>query len=234
MALALNNFIGFETGGLEEAYSVSGAPVVQSTIVKSGNFALALPAGAEYSMEQVIDGTSDELNARIISFKIYFVDTTPASKSWIFYAYNDDDLLLWDLAVETDGDLIFTDSAASTVTVPAPFTSGKFHRIDVFWEKRLPAVFELYIDGVSVISENDRDLTEPGVLFYYTFANTAGSIIYYDDLYCMSGASSVSDFLGPRTEVLGAFQNTVEDHTDQGSTLSVRSWSTTGNTPGVD
>jgi hypothetical protein len=51
----------------------------------------------------------------------------------------------------------------------------------------------------------------------------------------MSGATGTGDFLGPRTEVLGAFQNTVEDATDQGDTLGQGTWgAATGDTPFSD
>lgn len=50
----------------------------------------------------------------------------------------------------------------------------------------------------------------------------------------MSGASSTSDFLGPRTEVLGTFQNTAENATDQGSTLDQGTWRVVGNTVPID
>ena len=51
MPVVINNFIGFETGGLEESFAIVGAPVAQTSVVRSGTYALHLPSTSDSEYE---------------------------------------------------------------------------------------------------------------------------------------------------------------------------------------
>lgn len=229
----LKNFIGFETGGLEEANSVSGSPTIVSNIARTGNYSLKLTGGAAAYYEEVPDGidTSDFING----FAVRFADVTPAN-DWDFVTWGGAGGDLFRLRLEqTTGDLILVENSdVESDEVAAPFVVNTWYYIEVYTVRHgSVGQVVIYINEISQLTTGtDQDTTVSNIRFHAS--TTASEDLYVDDYYKYGSVSGVGDFLGPRTEVLGAFQNTAEDATDQGSTLDDGEWKFAGNNPGID
>lgn len=239
MALVLNNFIGFETGGLEEAQSFQGSPVAVLGPVRTGNFSMHLPAGTvpSYRVAAFEGGSGDQGNDYIVGFAFQTSDSTPAANVHILYAGQTAPDASLRLRLDTDGSLKLIDAGNSVVdSAAAAFTADIWHYIEIWWENADSGDAKVFIDDSEVMSVTAQDFLDAGAFTLYRFGGTAtgGPEFYYDDIYCMSGATGTGDFLGSRTEVLGPFQNTIEDATDQGATLDQGTWEKCSDTPGVD
>lgn len=230
----LNNFVGFETGGLEEA-SASGAPSVQAAIVRTGSY--ALDYGAQGYEIAPFESVSDAGDDQILGFAVYFTDLSPGSLRSFLIAQEDSGVQkAWALYIDTNGDLGISPDTGAAQTILAPFTENTWHYIEILWQHLASGTMDVFIDGSAAASQfTGLDLTNGGTFDAYEFGTGGGSPSeYLDDFYCMSGATGTGDFLGPRTEVLGAYQNTAEDATDQGSALNNGTWADVGTTPFVD
>lgn len=233
MALILNNFIGFETGGLEELVSVSGSPTVSSLVVRTGRYSCAIEGAGERVEINAFEESSDAGDDYILGFAFNSADASPDNFQNIFRAKDTLGTTIWVLKISTTG-LRLSDNLGTNFDGSTPLSDDTWHYIEIRWQDLASGEFDLFLDGSSEISVTGADLTTGTALDRYWLEDSAGTINYYDDFYCYSGATGTSDFLGPGVEVLGAFQNTVEDATDQGSTLDQGTWTLVGHTPLVD
>lgn len=231
MALTLNNFIGFETGGLEEASGLTGSMTVISDPVRTGNYALSGSASGLYEILP-FESVADAGDKQIVGVAVYFHDITPAFNTIFLTAYEDGDdaNALFHARLETSGSFRMNYVTGGD-TMSAPFTQNKWHYLEIVWQHLDSATVDVYVDGSSIGSFSGKDLSRGGTFDGYQLYWSSYTDQVYDDFYCMSGATGVSDLLGPRVEVLGAFQNNVEDATDQGTTLDIGDWANSGSTP---
>lgn len=232
--MSLDNFIGFETGGLEEAVSITNSPSVQSVIVRTGSYALELAGNAsvaDYEIDVIASG-----NQVVHGFAVRFTDVAPTNDV-DFWQYGRGTNRAIRLRLKTTGDLKLVDSDnVEIATETTPFTADKWHYIEIFWYSN-PTTGQAIVDldGVEIISVSTQNFEDDtGVAAdYFTGTDTATEDIYFDDYYRITNAND-GDFLGPKVEVLGAYQNTVEDATDQGSALNNGTWADVGELPLVD
>ncbi len=241
MALTLNNFIGFESGGTEEALAVAGTPNVQEFNVRTGDYSLAMFSADEYDVAIITGGSSDGGGGAYILGFAFRTAGAPGSASVLHEARDDAGALLWSIERQADGDLVARDSVGtqigSTATDPAT-NDGAWYYFEVYWEHADPGQFDLHIAGVSEIT-GTGDLTAGGTITedaaFYRFTETATLSYNIEDVYCLSGAAGTGDFLGD-AEVF-RYQNRTNSATpDTGNALDNGSgvWQDAGLTPGVE
>lgn len=236
MVLTLGNFVGFETEGLEELTGSTGAPVNVSSPVRSGARALHIPAGnnkASFSAVESLVATDggDDL---IMGFGIEFTDVTPGAAIPFLIALDDSaGATLFSMTLETNGNVTVDFNTTAAETITAPFTVDTYHLIEIRWQEQASGAIDISIDEVSELSVTGKDMDDAGNLNVYEFsnANSSATSFYIDDFYSYTGGSGTGDFLGTDVEVLGPYQNTAEDATDQGSTLDTGTWANTGELP---
>lgn len=236
MALTLNNFCGFETDGLDEAISTTGSPNIQGTIVKNGDFALEFTSGGRFDLPIITGGTSDGSGKYILGLH-FRIETNPSPSLSNFVSANEDDgSTIWLIARATDGTFTLRDSnGASIGTFTA--SNGSWHLLEVIYDHSASGSIILHIDGSEEINASSKDLDSGSTISaddadYRLYDNNADS--YFDNVYCYSGATDINDFLGVNVAIERTYQNTVEDATDQGTTLDQGTWAITGDTPLVE
>lgn len=69
-ALTLNNFVGFETNGSEEAVGSGGASIV--TNARSGDWAMQMNSGGFLDLPMITGGSTDSNNDFILGFGVNF------------------------------------------------------------------------------------------------------------------------------------------------------------------
>lgn len=139
------------------------------------------------------------------------------------------------LRLKTNGDLALLEEGQVEVGTASPFTVDTWHYIEMRWQNLASGAADVFVDGQSKISVTGKDfLVSPLDAYRFSGSPTTNEDIAIDDFYCYSGGSGTGDFLGKDTEVLGTYQNTAEDATDQGDALEAGTWAITGDTPGVD
>ncbi len=206
----LNNFSGFETGGLEEAAGVFGSPEVQSTVKRTGSYALKVPANGlnVYRADLDRDNAPSAGTDHIVGFALNVSVTTPTVfidlMTGEFFPGADENIRL---RLQTDGNIKIVDgnnAEVATSTSP-PLTPGAWHFVELYWQSvDTGGAAELFIDGVSKISVTGQDFmkfsSEPDAYKFENLASTAvGEDFYIDDYYAYTGAAgtlSTSDFLG--------------------------------------
>jgi hypothetical protein len=233
MALTLNNFIGFETGGLEEASQTAGSPSATTSDVRTGSYALSCPANADqylFDPHIVADAGTDYVVGFAIKFSSFSAGT-------FFRARDDDDPVREIISVEITGTDPYNLRISDGITDwdgSTNLETDKWYYIEVWWESTGTDNATLFLDGASEITATSGDFDTGFNLNEYQFIAITNLTFFVDDIYAMSGATGTGDFLGPRTEVLGAYQNTAEDATDQGSALNNGTWADVGHTPFFD
>jgi hypothetical protein len=230
--MTVGNFEGFESGGFEPSRAITGSPTIQSGVVQTGTFALQTDAGESSSWYVKYDEEEAPGSPYIVKIAVQFSSISPSVKTRFLLALQGGPA--WSLWLKADGDLEVQDANGGIIsTVTSPFTAGEFHFVEVFFENLDSGDIEIFIDDLSVFSSSGEDLNSTGSLVAYSFGNTAASniTIYVDDYYSLFSVSSAADRLGKNTNVLGAYQNTVEDATDQGTTLDVGTWAFAGEVP---
>ena len=240
MALTLNNLTGFETGGLEEASSTVGSPSVQSTVVRTGDYALQLPNGAanEYYWPLIGAGT-DAGNQRIVSFHVRFSTLTPVAEVVFFAATEPGGTFALRLVLETDGDLRIVPNSGLAGIVSNPFTVNIMHRIDILWDEVASGALVLWLDGAARVSMGGRDWLAAAAVDNYSFRNATDgpANIYFDDCYSLTGATSTAEFLGSGAngQEVFRYQNQLASGTpNSGDALGTGTWDDVGQTPAVE
>ena len=231
----INNYVGFETGGLEEADVIDGTPVIVTSPVNTGTYALSCEGdgnGIDISGELVANAGNDF----IVGFAFQTDTIPPTDNSKLIEPGIISGLRHWILRLETDGTLGIYDQGGSLIATSSfSLNVDTWYYIEAYWVRDQTAgSVEIFVDGDSKVSGSSMDTDEGTDEINYQFesdTSDVGVIFFYDDFYCMSGAVSTSELLGRNTEVLGIYQNTVEDATDQGDTLDQGTWADTGSLP---
>lgn len=235
MALTLGNFIGFETGGLEEVEGLASSPAVDDAYPRTGRYCLECSSGDDRVYIKAFVNGTDQGDFYVAGFAFRTPDATPSTTSTIFVATDSVYQWHWFLRLTTTGYLEIQDNTLSNFTATTTqLQDNTWYYIEISWEKQnLDGQMDIYIDGVSELAITTADLDDGGALAYYGFGFTTTYIdTYFDDFYCYSGASSgATNMQGIYTRVIGPFANTEEDATDQGTTLTVGTWADTSEVP---
>ena len=237
MALTLNNFVGFETGGLEEASSTTGSSSIVSSEVRTGSYALSIFAVDTYNISP-FESVSDAGDDQIAGFAFKQTAVPSISDEDFFKALDSTGACLTLRREVTTGDLILVNAAGTEIdTITNPFTDDIWYYIEIIWQHLDSGTATVFIDGASSGLSATSDFDAGGTFNRYRFS--LGSLttqFKVDDFYCMSGATDTGDFLGPNTEVLGTFQNNLNTGigADFGNALNQGTWDVAGHTPFVD
>jgi hypothetical protein len=231
-ALTLNDFIGFETGGAEEAEALNGTGLIQSSTKRTGTYGLQTDSGESYEMDPFL-WASDSGNDLIVGFWFYSADVTPSSASRFFRAEEDPDDLVT-LTLETNGNVTVGYNSGTPDTITAPFTDATWHLIEIHWQELASGAIDIYIDGgdTATFSQTGKDMTDADDFDLYFLESSAYSSFYFDDFYSYSGGSGTGDFL-EEPEVYG-YTSDHNTNQDQGDILTNGVWSDAGETPGND
>lgn len=249
MALTINNFVGFETQGFEEASSISSpSPAIGfapgGARTGTGYAVLGVLDAAEHfvAIDPFVD-VADAGDDQIIGFGIRWTsldeppEFTPTADIDFLIAREGASSDALRLRLEaTTRDLILVDANGTEIaTVTDPFTVSTWHYVELRWRQvDTGAVADVFIDGVSVISVTGQDFTLSGGALTYVFfrpAPSGPSVIFIDDIYMLSGATSTADFLGKFTEVVGPYNKTDGGATELGDALDVGTWALASEVP---
>ncbi len=235
MALTLNQFIGFETGGLHEADGTTNTPdATEATIVRTGSRSLAMNENADLYDFDPLGLVASGGTGHIFGTGYYTNNIPLSSGSIVIIADSSGDIIT--LEQRSNGDLRLTRIGGVNVDMTTPFTAGQWHYLELFWEHSDTGDWEIFVDGVSIGSESAVDLSNGGTLNLCSLSGAGGvSTQYFDDVYWLSGATAATDRLGGSSEASGPevfpYQNTAEDATDQGDTLDNGTWALVGELP---
>ncbi|MCH8000583.1 MAG: hypothetical protein IIA34_02825 [Proteobacteria bacterium] len=230
MALALNDFSGAETGGLEETSATVGTPSAPTANPRSGARAYRLAAGdaIEFApFATVADAGTDY----VVGASVSFDDVTPAA-AVPFLSLREGAAEFLRLELTPGGDVRVVDANGATIrTITGPFTAAAHHFVEIYFQHSASATVEVFIDDASQGSDSAQDLTDAGTFDTVRFENAAASAatLDVDDYYLKSGATSAADRFGP-VEVFG-YQAWPNSGTDNGSALDVGTWDLAGETP---
>ncbi len=231
----INNFVGFETGGLEEVAVVVGSPTAQSSVVRTGTFALELlSTGSDHAVDvSPFEDVADAGDDQILGFAVRFTKIAPSVATLIVEAQEGVNDVI-SLRLATNGDLELLDSAGAVVgTATSPFTVDTWHYVELRWQHLDSGAADVFIDDVSKISVAAKDFNLAGTFDTYQFQNSFGAEMttYIDDIYVLSGASGTGDFLGKLTEVVGPYNKTNGGAAELGDTLDVGTWALASEIP---
>ena len=230
MALALNDFSGAETGGLEETSATVGTPSAPTANPRSGARAYRLAAGdaIEFApFATVADAGTDY----VVGASVSFDDVTPAA-AVPFLSLREGAAEFLRLELTTGGDVLVVDANGATIrTIAGPFTAAAHHFVEVYFRHSASGTVEVFIDDASQGSDSAQDLTDGGTFDTVRFENAAASAatLDVDDYYLKSGATAAADRFGP-VEVFG-YQAWPNAGTDNGSALDLGTWDLAGETP---
>lgn len=241
----INNFIGWETGGLEEADGTEiGSAVSVNTsnpTAQFGTFRLQIDSGIGnfISWKLIQQGTTDQGNSYIYGFYFQTNNINPTT-NYILVDIEDTsggggiDIAL---NLEINGNLTLRNTTNNIIgTATNPFVNDTWFLIELFFQRSNSGNASVFIDGVEVINvinqdfqESDIDTVDEVTLGSSTLIGGAEKV-FIDGFYFLSGANSSTERLGD-FEVVGPYQNTIEDATDIGDTLDSGTWSNVGETP---
>ena len=236
-ALTLNQFIGFETGGLEEAHAINDTPVVVTSPVKHGDYALELNAdGDDYRFYMITGGSTDASNDFILGFYLRFTATPTVDDKSLLEAREAPGKEIFQLEFNTARKFRIKDAAGTLIATGSTVLSvDTYYLIEILFQHSATGNFDLHIDGVSEFSETSMDLIDDTGIDHdisgYRFSGLDAGTVYVDDIYCYSGASSVSDFLGEHEIFRYQPSETNSATPDVGNDLDQGVWQDLGETP---
>lgn len=230
MAPILNIFVGFETGGLEEASATSGSPdPTEEVIVRSGTRSLKMSdLSYQYDIPWVRGGVTDAGNDYIVG--LGFNGVGPGG---IFLRCNDSGGLVWQLIVDNNSALLLRDAEDDEIgsSENGTIVNGTWYFIEVHFQHSGTANIEVFVNGLSVIGPlSGENLTQSGTIDSIQLLGATVGAFYFDDVYILSGAASAADRYGD-CEVY-KYQSTKASATpDTGSDLDAGDWDECGQTP---
>ncbi len=203
MALALNDFSGAETGGLEETSATVGTPSAPTANPRSGARAYRLAAGDAIEFAPFA-AVADAGTGYVVGASVSFDDVSPAA-AVPFLSLREGAAEFLRLELTTGGDVLVIDASGATIrTISGPFTAAAHHFVEIYFQHSASATVEVFIDDASQGSDSARDLTDGGTFDTVRFENAAASAttLDIDDYYLKAGATTAADRFGP-VEVFG-------------------------------
>ena len=230
----INDFVGFETGGLEETSAFTGAPFVQTLVPRpgSGIHSVLIDKAEDISFTP-FSVVADAGNDYVIGFGFRF-NTDPLVNSEFFRLLEDTSVFFSLVLVTSSLDLLIRDANDATIrTVTAPLTVSDWHFVEVYIQHQASGTVEVFIDGVSQGIDTAQDLTDGGTFDTVTFRHDADTtqFIAIDDFYTLSGASSSADRIGDAQVFKYQSAKASATPDDGGDNLDTGTWDLAGQTP---
>jgi hypothetical protein len=202
MALTLGNFIGFETGGIEEASGTVGTPSVTTSYTPpTGTYCLNIggTSGHTYKIN-AFELNSDAGDDQIFGFRFKMTNEPAVSSGWTCVSARENGDHILGVRIYNDAGnvkLRLEDDSANTATGTTTISLNTWYVIEVKWDHVASGgTATLYLDGSSEITLSSADLSAGGTFDEYWIVSSNGQQTIYDDFYCYSGATSVTEFLG--------------------------------------
>ncbi len=244
MALTLNQIVGFETGGLEEASATNGSPdATEATIVNSGGSERSLNLGTTTNTYYEINPFSEVSSAgndHIFGFAYYFATgVTPSSAVDFALVRDESQNVILDLSLQTDGTIDLNDDNNTTLATTSAISAATWGYIEVYFQNvGSSASWEFFHNGTSIGSGSSGDFLSTGSIIseirFITSGNLDGNY-YVDDFYWLSGATAASDRLGSGFHVRGfqsgAATTTADYDIVTGGTGVTGNWANAGERP---
>lgn len=167
-----------------------GSPIVQSTIVYSGNYSLECTPGAS-----VYKYLSAGYNDLFVSFYVYFTNT-PAAVTVLSYIGDSNWINTMSVSVGVSGGNTYW--SVGLAHYVAPIQTGQWYSVEI--EREVGAgngVIKLWINGVNVSSSSTQTVTNNGQVIDVGNPNNSSGITLYVDNVVVMGTSSA----GPSASV---------------------------------
>ncbi|KKN63163.1 hypothetical protein LCGC14_0504330 [marine sediment metagenome] len=252
MTITIENFCGFETGGLDEVDQTVGSPDATETgVVNSGAFSCRMaPAAtpAEIGFETIRPPPIFEWSAKLtIGIHINLTDLTPGSDVDLFWVEDDAGASHLTLRLKTNGDLAIINKLGVEEASATPgWSVNTWHLLEMTMFLVVSGFFELTLDDdVTFLIDTSGNFsvqtdTERPVVFFGGADNTAGNpTIYYDDFYGIaSDGVAFPDRLGDAA--VFKYQNVKNSNdpdrdgtggADSNGQLHAGTWNRAGETP---
>ncbi len=235
MALTLNNLVGFETQGNEEASSTQNSPTAETTVVhEPGEASVNLSnTNQEFLISAIETGTVTSGDSRIFSFWFFWPSLTGATNVEFCSAIGSTKIWLMRTVTPASNTLLqFEDNAATTYNGSTTITVNAWHLLQILWDNTATGDVDVWLDGVSEISETSIDLDTGTLVTDYRLQGIRSGPAYYDDVLSYTGATGTGDFLADYS--IKKYQAKGTSLTENGTALTTGSWDATGDTPLVE
>ena len=237
MALTLNNFVGFETGGGEEAVATVGTPEYETGVVRTGGRSLNLNTAVEAYSIPWVSNVTDAGSGYIFGFG--FLRAITSSSAAHVQVLDDAGGVIFSVEADSSERLIIKDAnGAQLGTATHTLALDTWAYIEVYAQlNNASAAWEWFVDNVSKESGTGADLTDGNAFGSSSSAlkllgGTEGSganTTFFDDVYILSGATSAADRYGDFAVL--AYQTTDGTSTDLGDALENGTWALVSETP---
>ncbi len=234
MALTVDNFVGFETQGMEEAASTLTTPEISTTIFHSGAASLLLNDTLdEYVIPWLSRGGVGGPGPFIFGFAIY-LDGFPSINDTIVEAKDNGASRVFHMAITTTGILSIHEADGDTIdTAAEALNTDQWHYLEFYVDLGATSGdWEWWIDGNSEGSgtANFDDGGTFGGLTSALHLLGVDNDVYYDDVYMLSDAAATDRYGDCEVFKYQSVKNSdVPD--DSGDTLNAGTWNRAGETP---
>ena len=233
MALTLNNFVGFETQGLEEASATVGSPTIVTAVNRTGAASIEVGSGDEYSIPWVASGVTDAGSGYVFGFGLR--RNSNVANIQVLQILDDAGGGIFSVATDTSGNLIIRDAVATQLgTATHVLSNDTFYFVVVYAQlNSASAAWEWFVDNVSKESGTGADLTDGNAFgsssSVLRLSSGSTLVMNFDDVYILSGATSAADRFG-NFGIL-TYQTTDGAQTDLGDMLEDGNWGLVSETP---
>lgn len=188
---ATENLTGFDVGSTIEATQTNGAFSIQTSVVRTGSYALRTNPNTTGSgwfdfRGYNPGGTGTAINGNTIFLRFYFrYATKPAALSEPIIRSFSQNFTKLELRINSDGNLVAYDTGlVSLATGTTVLAQDTWYRINVEINTGATAAYEVLVDGVSDMSGTGDLSTEAhrGVEFGKTNRNGNSVDFFYDDI----------------------------------------------------
>lgn len=232
MVATINNFCGFETGGLEEASALAGSFNVVTSPVGSGTYVLEIiGTTGEYTLPPF--PVADAGNDYIIGVRFASPNLSQSNVAQ-FCRIRESGTAVLILEYTTSNELILRDQGGTALATLSSFHSAinTFRYIEVYFQHSTSGDWELFVDNASEDSGSGADFSNAGSIDEIFFAKgNSGNAVHVDDVYFMSGVADATDRLGPAEIFKYQSDKASSTPDDGGDVLDVGNWGDAGVVP---
>lgn len=234
MARTINNFIGWETGGIEEASATVGAGTfVQSTFPdppSPGKYFLIIDDGGnqEFDWAPFAAGVSNAGDDHIIAG--WYAPDWDSDTEVLFTVRDASNVQI--IALRTDHtptrEIQVRDAADADVgSATHAFSDDTWHFIELVFQNNATGSATLFMDGVLALTIASEDFS--GTIDHVHWEVILGTgRIHADDVYWLSGCAGINDRLGPCEVRKYQSLKTGQVPDDGGDSLNTNDWDDCG------
>jgi hypothetical protein len=193
------NICGFETGDMSEALTTSGSVSIQSSVMRSGTYALRCNGTGAFRLGAARTTGTVNMAASVSYSRIYFrYDTKPAANDEPFAMVADSaPNIKLELRLTSTGVIKVYDNTGTNLvgTGATVLSSGTFYRIEFKCSTGNPSAWEVLVNGAVEVSGSSNLGGNPTAQIYLgKWVNRNGGSVdfFYDDV-CVSDSAYPGD-----------------------------------------